>query len=615
MRQELWDHLGIEPTEDVSAIRSAYARRLKVTRPEDDAEGFRRLRLAYEQALAIARNAALVAQATATRAAAAQSAGDQPLAAPPALPADASTAPAPPNAVSAPGAPPTTAPPDTRPRAPPPNTPPRDLELEAAAVAFQALHARLISPQAPAEADLTAHLNCLLTSPVLERIAARQQLELALAGLLASTAPRSDVLLEPCIQRFGWHEDERALRSQPAIRAILTRHREVDFLEQLRLGKSDLAPTYEKLRRQPNPIARSLRAYWTGAARSRELRLLALLRDRYPGAIPTLNAGEVAWWERFARRPQINYTLSRLGIWLLLVTTVPGVIAAIGTGGPLTDEIRFGGLGLAVLVGLLLGQLVIIDWPTLYIYRRWGTQLPAAAQAAWLPALCVLLVLTALIPALWIPPWPLAIVGVICCLWAIYVSGPHPTVLQRNWGAVTTSHIGRLVYLNLGLGAWWLFINEMLPLDLGAELGAALALMAASAFGMTPLARVWFGKISCQHRLRWTLVLVLAAVATGGLFREYGDSTAWQPVLAALVTLIVVLHRVPCMSFTKAESVARAVAFWVCFVVVDSFAAAKHMTRPSDLLQLSGQLLMFLTCINLALALLNDRRKQRAESQ
>ena len=52
MAMSPWDLLGIAPTTDMRAILRAYAEKLRVTRPEDDPEGFQRLVEARERALA-----------------------------------------------------------------------------------------------------------------------------------------------------------------------------------------------------------------------------------------------------------------------------------------------------------------------------------------------------------------------------------------------------------------------------------------------------------------------------------------------------------------------------------------------------------------------------------
>ena len=47
---EVFQILGIEQTKDVWSLKNAYRDKLTVTNPEDDPEGFKRLRMAYEEA-------------------------------------------------------------------------------------------------------------------------------------------------------------------------------------------------------------------------------------------------------------------------------------------------------------------------------------------------------------------------------------------------------------------------------------------------------------------------------------------------------------------------------------------------------------------------------------
>ena len=52
---EVFQILGIEQTKDERALKNAYREKLAVTNPEDDPEGFKRLRTAYEEACRYAR--------------------------------------------------------------------------------------------------------------------------------------------------------------------------------------------------------------------------------------------------------------------------------------------------------------------------------------------------------------------------------------------------------------------------------------------------------------------------------------------------------------------------------------------------------------------------------
>lgn len=58
----IWQILGINPTDDLTQIRRAYAQRLKLHRPDSDPHGYQQLREAFEQAKALAESGLLAAQ-------------------------------------------------------------------------------------------------------------------------------------------------------------------------------------------------------------------------------------------------------------------------------------------------------------------------------------------------------------------------------------------------------------------------------------------------------------------------------------------------------------------------------------------------------------------------
>ncbi|KNY30320.1 J domain-containing protein [Pseudobacteroides cellulosolvens] len=52
----MWNILGINPTDDIVVIKKAYAAKLKVCHPEDDPQGYQRLREAFDSAVKYAKN-------------------------------------------------------------------------------------------------------------------------------------------------------------------------------------------------------------------------------------------------------------------------------------------------------------------------------------------------------------------------------------------------------------------------------------------------------------------------------------------------------------------------------------------------------------------------------
>lgn len=294
---EPWSELGIAATPDPGAIRRAYAARLKQCRPDDDPEGFARLRAAYQAALALAGRAE---------------------------PAVATVAAAEP-AISA----------------PPPPEPPEPLAPEALAAARAIVGALDRREVAAAADDLTRALKAGLMPLALEMELA-DRLLLALVGLPGLSAP----LLEDIGRRFGWltadHQgpDGRgraveALQRRIAAERWLARLRANAASPGLYLGGEVAAAAHLLLGRGPVILSRVMPPHGLR-------RLLAELQAHFRWIGPNFDRERLAIVDRLAERPYPGVPLRAMSIglwllglgWLIAAThlfTGPVLVAMLGT--------------------------------------------------------------------------------------------------------------------------------------------------------------------------------------------------------------------------------------------------------------------------------------------
>lgn len=295
---DIWDILGLEPTNDRSAIRRAYAARLKQTNPEDDPEGFQALRAAYEAALSPGSTQALVRTATdpVENDAEEDDWSDEDW-------DDGSS--------------------------PTPSDP-------AVAAAYRALADVLSGPTSPEPRAVLAAWQTLFyafdAAPVSETLAYEQPM----ARLINWHEPRSDVLVIPATARFGW--DERFVYGDGRweVEQVLARRDDPAF----RLG----------LDQNDHPLNT---AYWLLGLKNpwwlkpyvrlspgllRDMQELLAILDTRPDLLDELKPATVRWWrERVAHPfpgPLLLSSLLFIGLMLLPSLVAPGSYWAIaGQGG------------------------------------------------------------------------------------------------------------------------------------------------------------------------------------------------------------------------------------------------------------------------------------------
>lgn len=248
MRRGIWATLDLDPTTDRSAIRKAYAARLKAMDVDADPDGFASLREA--------RDAALAGVET-----------------------------------------------DAEPVSDPAPTPPEPVEAEpdpeiaafhdAIGDHFRALEALLFpghkGPLTPMEQVAVGnHGRALLANSSLERVDFADGAERWFAEILAASIPRSDPLLEPAAAAFGWIERRNDYTLSAEALAIVERIGATRFARMLDDPKHRLHHAWLELHRRDGQPE----LFWNPKGPRREV--LSLIRSRFPMLESSLEPRRVA---------------------------------------------------------------------------------------------------------------------------------------------------------------------------------------------------------------------------------------------------------------------------------------------------------------------------------
>ena len=491
-----WKALGIKPTTDRTEIRRAYARLLKVTNPEDDADGFKNLREAYESALQLAN--------------APQSADAQPDFRQPDF---AKSGLADPIAAKT------------------PDTPAGVSYLQAD---YQAACDRLEALLAPdSEADDETLLDALiivLTAPFTENPSAARSAETWLVRLLLTNQPRSDVLVSPVAAHFGWTKQlalGEAGSDAADKQAMLRRASNIAFLR--RVQKPDDAYHYAFSILTRPPASGSLIDFvFDMSTRDKVAECLGRIRRHHPDLEAELNPRTVATWD-----DRLNYPrMSPMSAWMAVIS-VPSLLAM-----AVCAFLPTPAFGAALLIGI-----IPVTWTVVRIVYVCAIVLPRLKWLSdprrdakpwlafgWAPATGLLL-FVATVPLPVGAAIAMAIIGLLIVGWTMIAGEPDRSAGNWPWRLrVVVAEMPLLVWLFTSLHGW--------PGATGFEMSTAvITAIFVAGYGRLPLQRLWF-KLADKSRDASLLALAGAcALTVAGLAASLIYAPVFPVIFAAGVLL------------------------------------------------------------------------------
>jgi hypothetical protein len=576
-----WQVLEIAVTRDETEIRRAYAQKLRRTRPEDDAAGFALLRSAYEQALRLARS------------------GRQPIPA-------ATQAAAPSRPDAAPG--------DSRPQDATPgqpiDVPPKAGSLEDSPAPIRSADTaadsspdlqrsflrlrRLAGSPAATEDELRGSLDDCLRSPGLTNLQVQLQFEAALAQFLGQTQPRTECLLEPTIERFGWRRRSGATRSD-------SRHFRVvayaDGALALQKARTESPRAHAAITTPP----RSSRLWmWILLARLDRavMALLLKLGEQLPLSV---NQPALEWWRRYFGAPHIRPEM----VWTALALTLLGSLVGVATA-------TAGHVGIAAAMGAVLGALSgaaltcgalwLIDWPR-YKLRTKRQLASPAVRLGWAPTAAILCILSASMASNGLTIALFTLLTVVNVAWAM---------VMARWRDRSVGSGSKVLYaqilINLPVLLWCVVSSGPRALIVSRVMWPTL-LGAIVAFGLGQLSLLTALLQELKRAQQQIGRVVVTAVAAGLLLLTWLQTPGGRAssiLFAAMITLILAA-RVFAANLNEVQLRMRywigLAVFWLSGLAGSAFDAAHP--APDLILRWGGSFFMVSLVLTMIVSLHN----------
>ena len=528
---EAWRVLEIEPTQDQTAIRRAYSRKLKVTNPEDVAEAFQRLREAYEMAGQYTQSVRWEEPQDPEE--------EQPFG------TDDATFSTP---VETPDA--------YQPADEPENAP------SAAAIdlsSLQRAQARLtdLLTQRADEVELNAALKAVLDEPVLDHLGLQQAVESWLATLIVQS-PAADPLVDPVTEHFGW--DRPGAQPPPEAEAVLARRDAQRYFAHLQ-RPSEGRPALRALTQKPTRSR--ILAYRLTAGLARKVSdLLETLRWNHPRLLERLDDEALSWWDQFLSRPRLGAMSLYAAVWVPLFSA-PLLVPALRRAE--IPAIAENAVLLAFPFGLALWAVTVLGWlygvlvPRARWHEAWSWRSPAWLKVGWAPASALSMTLAA--GAAQSPSTAaLAVLLLPAIIWWAIVTIDIDWLRARG-GSLWSSAVMRVLVDTFALAVLWIVLVQTTPPLVGGVMFlSAMVFSSVCALGVQALWAAWSGLTLAARRGIVLAALAFTAVSPTLIWATQSSSVL-TALLLALVTAVSMIDRVAVLD------VGNKLALWRVYVL------------------------------------------------